>query len=352
MTEAEKAAQEAAEAASIAKFSQAGNLTPEQIAAQEAAAAQAGVGVTAKTPDQIAAEEAAAAAVGANDKFTPNKYWDYLKEDGIDMPEVLGTEKLDDSIDENKLIFQAVQQKVLNSLPPSVKELYTYMNENDNAEEFYKAKAGESGYLGLPDEQFAKEYMRRADGKSDANPTGLSDEAIDERVQKLVTDGNLDLFVMDWRKNAKKDVEESKSDINVQAAADKRHNDAIEGAKTNMQTFYNSSLKEVTKINGLDVTSEQLDSFKPLFEKIVLPDKALGTSPLMMMIQDNGVLFNMLFGLFNSEGAINNILSNTKEEAKKGILKMLDIEPVTVRKVEDETSERVVLSKFASAEQK
>ncbi|RKY72197.1 MAG: hypothetical protein DRP97_00980 [Candidatus Latescibacterota bacterium] len=353
MTTEELAAKEAADAAkarSIANFSAAGGKSPEELEAQRVAdaAALAAKAIEGKTPEEIAAAKAAAEG---GTKFTPNTYWGSLKEHyGVELPEVLAGETLPDDVDENKLIYQAIQNQVLGSLPPQVRELYTYMNNNESVEEFYKAKVGESGFLNLPDEQFANEYLRKAHGKSEANPNGLSDEVIAEKVQKLVDNDTLDLMVLDWKASAKKEINESKSDVNVQAAKDAQFTKVYDSAKGNVQTFYDKSLKEVNEINGLEVTPEQRDSFKPLFEKIVMPDKTLGTSPLMMMIQDNGVLFNMLYGLFNSKEAINNVLSNTKEEAKMALLKTLDIEPITTREKSPATDLSVKLSKFSSPE--
>lgn len=354
MTEAEIAAKKvvddaalAAQQSSIANMSTAGGKTPEQLVAEEAARIAAGA--TTKTPEEIAAEAAAAAA--AETKFTPNTYWGNYKEKyGIEMPEILAGESVAEDVNESDLMFQAIQSKVLNSLPPQVREFYSHMSENKSAEEFYKAKVGESGYLTLPDEQFANEFLRRAHGKSEANPEGLSDEVISEKVQKLVDNGTLDLMVLGWKADAKKDIEESKSDVNVQAQADAAFNTSVENVKGNLNVFYEKSLKGVTNINGIDVDQEAVNSFKPLFEKIVMPDKALGTSPWNVMQNDNTVLFNMLWSMFNSKDAINNILSNAKEESKKSLLKVLDIEPITTHLKSDETDVNVKISKFATSE--
>ncbi len=344
---AKKAAEEAA-AQSIANMSTAGGRSAEEIeAARVAAAATNG-----KSAEELAAEKAAAeAAAAAGDKFTPNSYWGVYKEKfNVDMPDALNVENLPEEISESELMFHAIQQNTLNALPAPVRELYKYLSENESVEEFYKAKAGQSSYLDLPDEQFAIEHLKRVHGKSEANPNGLSEEAISEKVTKLAETGALDIMVLDWKAAERKSIDESKSDVNIEAVENARFDKVVSGAKSNLQSFYDKPLKEVKSVNGLDVTQEQLDAFKPLFEKIVMPDKALGTSPLMMMIQDNGVLYNMLFGLFNSKDAIANVISNAKEEAKDSLLKVLDIEPISTQERTPETDLSVKLSKFASAE--
>jgi len=280
-------------------------------------------------------------AGGGEDKFKPAAYWETF---GVEVPEALKVDKLPEGVEEKALFEAAYKTKVMGGMHEEVISLNQHIANGGNPEDYYSSKVSKPDFQTMTDDVYAMYKLKDEYGKTDDRPDGMDDEQLQSELEKLkespIVYKNM---VKQWRD---KDEQEYQDKMPKPVTPEQ----VEENSRNTVNTFVDSIKGKERVVNGIKYTAEQVGQMGELFSQIVTYNKDLGTSVFGLMMNENNFLFDTIISAFGSKEAIDNLLSNAKEETKKAILNSLDIKDINLTGVKQETDAKSKLSRLSSPE--
>lgn len=266
------------------------------------------------------------------DDFKPSPAWDIISNrlgEDFKVPEDLSQENEQEKIDE---YFSKIYSKGEDDMPQLAKDIIDAHKSGEFDErQFLQEKASVFDRTKMTDDELIKEeYVKAVGIKSDKNPDGLTEEDINESIEKLSP--------VEKRIRANKIRESDKARMeNVRQEP--------ETAKLKRIENYNKVLDEVVpklteefekdddlrSISGIDLGKAKVKEYSEVFKKGMSLDEKTGQAELIgKILNDDKMLFKV--GMFleyenQISESIQKLVSSAKGEGKDSILDNLDLNP-------------------------
>lgn len=241
-----------------------------------------------------------------------NPVWNAMKTkiEGFEIPK----EVLEGKLPEGKTEEDLILESMLANAGPDVGDddfLAEYITKksdpNFNREEHINSYVQRNQLAKLPNEDLIRTVYKTSHGKTDERPDGYTDEQIDEYIKGL-NPIQRDQMASQIRGQ----LQEQQRQANEQRVAKQRADFEAEVMRTSKQ-FENE-----TDFFGIKVEPDKAKEFNTRFPNYFKP-QADGLTPFQKLMNDDALVYKMLY-LLDQEGAVLKTLeSNAKEGTKESI---------------------------------
>ena len=214
-------------------------------------------------------------------------------------------------------------------IDPVLEQFQSHLALGKSIDEVVNDYAAKNSFLKMKPEDRMFHYMKNELGHSDENPTGLSDDEIIERVDKMKQSGTLEL----QDKNIVREYQLKQKEHEEQKQADnyKKYIDSFTEEENHREQIISNSLQDFNKLDniaGIPLDPKEKTEFESTIRYITKRDPNTGLSIADAMLQSNQMFLKAMYLLLRAEPKIRQTITEAKEGVKQNILNKLSQEPV------------------------
>lgn len=197
-----------------------------------------------------------------------------------------------------------------------------------DANQFIQQKVEQQQLLGLESKEFMTRLYRARNGKTEQNPSGYTDEAIQEHLNKMSPielDEQATSYKAKLSETFNKATPQSQSPEVISQQVETSNKEA-EKIATKLFT----DMSQRSEIGGMPHTQADIDDFKPVFTDMVMKNPETGKTRVQELLSNDKTLYDVLYAYHKMNGGgLKTYLSQFKESYKAEILEKTGLRPNT-----------------------
>jgi len=241
-----------------------------------------------------------------------------------------GKIELGDDVNDENFLERLVQAKaVKQERPAEIAQIEAALAKGMTLEQYIEARSFPERMLSLSDRDLVKTYIKAEYGKSDSNPDGMEDEAIDKWLNAREANGDLTIEAVKLRKEFRAQINNRGKEIPAQQGSS-ADTEFQERAKNDVKASVKAIIEEGKgTVFGLSLGKPEDETrFNDIARNWLIPEKQNSPSKLVKFLQSEGNLVRAAIVLDALErGDISKLVAVAKDQGKKLILGGLDIDP-------------------------
>lgn len=180
--------------------------------------------------------------------------------------------------------------------------------------------------LDLSNKDFMRKKMVKDMGISENNPDGLSEEQINNYLDKLEETGMLDVQAIQEKRLYRQELERADLiDREALTAAKQKELNTFKANTEKVVTNLIEKKKAQDEILGLKVSEAEKSEFNEFFKQIVMPSEK--GRALDQILNDDNVLYDLLYPYWKNSKGMKDYTTSIKESVKQQMKEKLGLEP-------------------------
>lgn len=217
--------------------------------------------------------------------------------------------------------------KKIQTEDPFINQYLEAKNKGLDYNQFIEQKVQQQQLLDLSGKDFLTRLYKARNGKTEQNPNGYTDDAIQQHINKMSpieVEEAASQYKTQLQENFNKAVPQSAVVTNEDAL--RVSND--EAHKIADKLILNMSQRQ--EIGGIPHTQKDIEEFNPVFKDLVEKNPQTGKPRVQELFSDDKVLYDVLY-LYHklNNGGLRKYLSQFKESYKEEILDKTGLRPKT-----------------------
>lgn len=217
-------------------------------------------------------------------------------------------------------------QKQQQSSDPLISQWNKAKTDGLDVNQFIQQKVEQQQLLGLEPKEFLTRLYKARNGKTEQNPTGYTDEAIQEHLNKMSpieVDEQATAYKAQLGETFNKPTTQSQSPEIIAQQAEVSNKEA---EKITTKLF--TDMSQRSEIGGIPHGQADIDDFKPVFTDMVMKNPETGKTRVQELLSDDKILYDVLYAYHKmSSGGLKTYLSQFKESYKAEILDKTGLKP-------------------------